>query len=766
MRTYNKGKVGLGSALVGAVLAAWTGTALAQQDEDVLKLTQPESYIGAGIAAQTGNQAERAIWGQYNGLRNESWYLLLDFDYKKRDDATGQWTKIYGTNLGLDTREAGISFEKQGDWKLGLDFNQLVHREIYTVNSGMLGYGSTTPTIPANYPAPGAGTDFNPKTTRMSLGLNGDKWITKALQFQFNVKSEDKEGVRTWGRGYDCAGPCLGQIGNATSTTRQRWAVLWIPEDVNSNITQVDARLNFHTDALFLSGGYYGSFYNNKNGNMRLTVPGSLNNPFAANSPFFGPAPLSGATPGGTSLQDILQDPMALPPDNQAHQFYLTGTWAITPKVRANFKAAYTYATQNSSFASMGLADGTEPRSDLGGKLNTTLLQAGVTARPLPKLTLNANVRYQDQKDKTPIAVYNVDGTDFWENARVSHTNTNAKIEASYLFPTNIRGTFGVDYEKIKRELPSPWVAGTSNGVLLGGLSALRGETKEWGYRAELRRSIAETLTGAVSYRYSQRDGSDYYLICGGFTPCAPLTYGQLYGAGTLQAYFNGTGAFPYMFNDRKTEKVRAVADWTPTDRWSMQFVAENQSIRYNAVSSGGLQQTKMTLYSLDSSYELSENWKLTGYVSWGDQKNNTGQNSGYRTSIKDTTTAYGLGLTGKPSGKWEVGGKVSYLDDITKYPYTLYSENTNATALNQVDTYGGVPNVAYREFRVNAFGKYALDKKSAIRADVIYFWAQLHDYNYNNVGVPFTYQDNTTLSIDPNQEVAFFGLTYIYKLK
>ena len=251
-----------------------------------------------------------------------------------------------------------------------------------------------------------------------------------------------------------------------------------------------------------------------------------------------------------------------------------------------------------------------------------------------------------------------------------------------------------------------------------------------------------------------------------GFTPCAPLTYGQLYGAGTLQAYFNGTGAFPYMFNDRKTEKVRAVADWTPTDRWSMQFVAENQSIRYNAVSSGGLQQTKMTLYSLDSSYELSENWKLTGYVSWGDQKNNTGQNSGYRTSIKDTTTAYGLGLTGKPSGKWEVGGKVSYLDDITKYPYTLYSENTNATALNQVDTYGGVPNVAYREFRVNAFGKYALDKKSAIRADVIYFWAQLHDYNYNNVGVPFTYQDNTTLSIDPNQEVAFFGLTYIYKLK
>ena len=767
MTTYNKGKLGLGGALIAAAALVGTGTALAQQDEDVAKLTTPESYIGAGIGGQTGNQADRSIWGQYNGMRTEDWYLLLNFDYNKRDDATGQWTKIYGYNLGLDTREAGISFEKQGDWKLGLDFNELVHRDIYTVNSGMLGYGSTTPTIPANYPAPGGGTEFNPKTTRMSLGLNGDKWLTKGLQFQFNVKSEDKKGVRTWGRGYDCAGNvCLGQVGNATGTTRQRWAVLWIPEDIDSNITQADVKFNFHTNTLFLSAGYYGSFYNNKNGNMRLTVPGSLNNPFASNSPFFGPAPLSGAAAGGTSLQNVLQLPMALQPDNQAHQFYLTGTWAITPKVRANFKAAYTHATQNSSFASMGLADGTQPTNDLGGELNTTLLQAGITAHPISKLTLNANVRYENKKDKTPIAVYNTEDGDFWQNSDISKKDTNAKLEASYLFPTNIRGTIGVDYAKIDRELPSPWVPGTSNGVLIGGLSGLRGKTEEWGYRAELRRSISDTLIGAVSYGYSKRDGSDYYFICGGFTPCAPLTYGGQYSAETLATQLGGTGVFPYMFTDRKTQKVRATADWTPLDRLSIQFVFENLSNHYDADSSAALQKSDMNLYSVDSSYALSDAWKLTGYASLGDQKIQTGQSSGYRASIKDTTTAFGLGLTGKPSGKWEVGGKLSYLNDVTKYPFSLYDGNTNASANNQVDTYGGLPNVAYREFRLNAYGKYALEKHADLRLDFIYFWAQLHDYNWSNVGVPFTYQDNTTLTIDPNQEVGFLGVTYIYKMQ
>ena len=164
------------------------------------------------------------------------------------------------------------------------------------------------------------------------------------------------------------------------------------------------------------------------------------------------------------SLQNVLELPMALQPDNEAHQFYVDGNYRFTPKTRANFKLAYTRATQNESFAGMGLADGTQPRPDLGGQVDTTLAQIGVTAHPLPRLTVNGNLRYEDRNDKTPVAVYNKEsslnsaGTTYtvetWSNSLTSNKKTSGKLEAIYLFPANLRGTFGIDYEKVERELP------------------------------------------------------------------------------------------------------------------------------------------------------------------------------------------------------------------------------------------------------------------------------------------------------------------------
>ena len=48
-------------------------------------------------------------------------------------------------------------------------------------------------------------------------------------------------------------------------------------------------------------------------------------------------ATLNPAVAGGTSLQNVLQLPMALPPDNQAHQFYVSGNYAWTPKTRSTW---------------------------------------------------------------------------------------------------------------------------------------------------------------------------------------------------------------------------------------------------------------------------------------------------------------------------------------------------------------------------------------------------------------------------------------------
>ena len=47
-------------------------------------------------------------------------------------------------------------------------------------------------------------------------------------------------------------------------------------------------------------------------------------------------------------------------------------------------------------------------------------------------------------------------------------------------------------------------------GDSIAGITALRAKTDETTYRAELRRSMNEYLTGSLTYSHSDRDGSSW----------------------------------------------------------------------------------------------------------------------------------------------------------------------------------------------------------------------------------------------------------------
>ena len=750
----NQGR--LYKTLIAAAVAGAFAQAQAQESADVAALTRPDSWLGAGIGVSSGGTRDRSLFGQYNGLRDHSTNVLLDFEYVKRDDATGFWTIGRGRNLGLDNRELGITVQKQGDWRFSADYNQITRHDPRTINSSLQGAGTTTPVVTL-LGTPGAGSDINLEMKRKSFNLAGDKWIFPNLQAELNFKTEDKSGARIWGRGYDCASyVCLGQVpttNTGAATTRQRWAILLLPEPVSSNIKQIDGRLTYTTDKLLLTAGYYGSFYTDNNGNLTATVPGTLNNAIGV------PSPLSGAAAGGTSLQNVLQLPMALWPDNQAHQLYASGSYRFSPIVQSTFKVAYTRATQGEDFGAMGLTNAPAGRSNLGGVLNTTLGQFGITARPTTKLSLLANVRYEKKDDKTPIALYNIENTATWNNSHISHTKTGGKAEASYQLPANIRGTVGIDYDQIKRDLPPV-------DVQIAGLSALRQKTEEITYRGELRRSVSETVTGSVGLSHAKRTGSDWYNLSTTF-----LTYGNTYPASTI---FTRAGIFPYMFTDRTRDKVKGTIDWVPTEKLSIQFLAEDGTDRYNPPSDMGLRDGSNRIYSVDASYAISEAWKISAYGSRGEQAFRMGQgNSGYLADITDKNTAFGLGLTGKPTGVLEVGGKLAYVRDVSTYRLTtdpspvLGGTVTAASVANNVAQAAvGLPDVTFREIRLNLFAKYAIDKKSDVRLDLVHVSSKLSEWTWSNpaTGQPFTYSDNTTVSINPNQHVTFIGATYIYK--
>lgn len=725
-----------------AVLAAF-GPARAQ---DIGELTAPGNSISIGAGVVSGNDKDRARFGLYNGLRNHSVNGLLGFEYLNRDDATGTWTKAEGRNLGLDSREFSFSREKQGDWKFNAGFSEIVLQNQRTINTGMTGAGSTTPTV-VRLATPGTGSDLDLDLKRKGISLGGEKWfLGNALQFQVNFKNEDKDGARLFGKGFSCASAAAPGCG-ATTATAAGWALLMLPEPVNSNIKQVEAKLNYNTEKLLLSGGYYGSFYTNSNGSLTPTVPGVLNNPLGA------PLPLS------AGLQGILGLPIALPPNNQAHQLYLSGNYRFMPTTHATFKYSYTHGTQDESFPAAFASAAPPGRSNLGGEVDTSLYQVGLTARPMPKLSLLANVRYEDKKDKTPIDLYNIEGTNTFTNGRNSHQRLTAKLEGSYQLPYSFRATVGADYESMDRGLPT----GTTE---IAGITALRQQTDEKGYRLELRRAMSETLTGAVGYSSARRSGSAFTALTPGF---------PIVDAGTLVATSSATSiVVPAMLQDRTRDKWKLSANWAPAERLSMQFWVEGGIDHYSgptprgtatvAQPTKGLRDTDMRLYSVDATYAMSDAWKLIAYYSRSEQMLHVNHSTGYMAALKNENDSIGLGITGKPSGRLQVGADLSFINDKNIYDQTM---SPGASAANVAFLAANpLPNVEFNQFRLKLFGQYAVRKNAYVRLDFVQQHSRLDEWTWGYNGVPFVFSDNTTVTSKRNQNVSFVGVSYIYKFQ
>jgi len=731
-------------AVTGAFAPAYA------QEPDVAALTRPDSTARVGVGFTPGNEHDRTIWSQYNGMREGGTHLLLDLDYVKRDEQTGFWTVFRGRNLGLNSRDAAFTLNKQGDWRFTADYSELVHNEIRTLNTGMLGPGTTAPQI-VRLPAPGAGVDTDFSLKRSAFGLSGDKWFTSNLQLEVAFRDENKNGTRFWGRGYDCN---QFVCSSTQSATNQRWAVLPVGEPVDFNTKAIEAKLNFTSAKLFTTVGYYGSFFSNANGNVAPVVPNALNGA-AVGAPFQPAVTLSPAAAGGTSLQGVLQLPMALYPDNQAHQFYVSGNYAWTKNVRSTFKLARTHSTQDENFGSMGFTGAPAvTRTSLGGLVDTTLAQGGVTARMTDKLSLLANVRYERRSDQTPIAQYNVEPVSAgvnnrWNNYHLSAEKFNSRFEASYRLPADIRATAGIDYDAFKKELPGL-------DVEIGGLTGLRGQTHEVTYRGELRRSISETLTGSVGIAHSDRTGGKWYSLS--TVPAQNLVYGGQYSYNEI---FQRTGTFPFDMADRKRDKVKFTADWTPIERLSLQGFAEAGRDSYDPPSQNGLRYGGMTLLSGDASYAITERWRLTAFASIGDQTMGENDRANYVADIKNRNRTYGIGVAGRLSGGMDVGASMARNSDSTTY---ALSPDQATSANNIAQTNVGLPPVYFSDTRYNVYARYAVNKQSDIRLDVTRVLTRLEEWAWGYGGVPFTFQDNTTISLNQHQHVTFVGASYIYK--
>jgi MtrB/PioB family decaheme-associated outer membrane protein len=722
------------TALALAVLAAFASAQAQDKKEDEKKSPIETSItLEGGATGVSGDALDRAFWGQYNGMRYQDVYGIANFDYSRRDTSTGTLLDVYGSNLGLQTRELGVFWTRQGEWRLNANYGELRRVNPYTVNTAVAG-PETTPGANYLFGGPGSGGDTSPSTKRRSLLLGGSKSFAGSWMVEGSVNSENKTGSELFGVGNQCPGTA-GSGCSFTPGTTAGFGVLYYPKPVDYNHTQAEARLNYSGASLQLSGGYYGSFFSNSNGSMTPGVPGTLNdavgNPLAA----------------GAGVPSYIGQPVALAPDNSFNQFDLTGAYTYSPMIRSNFKLSYARTTQDQDFADMGLGGAPAGIGNLSGQVNHTLAQVRVIANPMAKLSVVGEYRYANQEDDTTIAPYGQVGTITYSNQRVHREVNNGKLEATYRFPYAIQGTAGWGFESIDR-------GGFTPTASYSGVSALREETDETTWFLQVRRNMTETVSGLLSYSFSQRDGSDWL---------APGASGVgLVPVGDPLTQLGATAIYMPTLADRDRSKIRLLLTWAATDALSVQFAADVGRDEYSMPTRYALQESKFDLYTVDVNYVLSDAWNLNGYVSTGSQKIHQARPGGYILAFDDDAFNAGIGVNGKVSEKLKLGALLSLVNNTDTYAQSL---DVTATAGNAalLAVTGGLPEVVYKRTELRLFGTYGWTERSTIRFDAGYQRLTYEDWGFEYGGTPFLYSDNTTIYLQPKQNVGYLGLSYIY---
>lgn len=707
------------SSMSVALMTVYGAPAFAADDE-VMDLITPKSSVSAGVSFQNNDRKQLGI---FDGRQENNGKILLDADIKKRDDATGIWNTLRIRDFGLDSRELDVSHSRQGDYGVSFEYTRIPREFAYTVNTGLRGVGTTNQTLTVVAPGAGSNVELGMHRDRYTLKLN--KFFSGSLELTMNYRQEAKKGLRNFG---------------TYSGAQAAFAV----EPINSTTRQFDLNLNYVGKDLQLQGGYYGSWYDNANSLLTLNVPAAVY--------------------------------VALPPDNKAHQLYLNGAYAITPATRATMRLARTTATQNdqSLLTALPAAQVWAGYGGVTAKVVTTEAQLGISSRITDKLSLLANVQYNDRKDKTPHVAFNSTPVPPDETTPHSFTTWNAKLEASYRVDAGFRLLGGVYLDIKERSLPfnnlnTPPAAPTNAGGnwTVNTVSATerevpyRAKNKELTFKGQATKNLLDELNGSLALAHSKRDGSNFK-----WTDQMNLIN-------------------PLHMANRDRDKVGLKMDWSPSEIVSVQAQIDHAKDDYgrnglwgdytapngNTLLGTGIRDGSAKLFSLDASFKLSDSWQLTAWYSRDESKAtqyayqaNNGTNPQRRADLADIGDSIGIGVKGKASANLMIGADLLWNKSVGQY--------RQSNILNAANIDENLPDITNKTLRLALNGIYQLDKNSSVRLDLIHDRWDTNDWTWtmwNNAQtalVPFAYGtiDGTSVSGIRKQSANSVAVRYKYE--
>jgi MtrB/PioB family decaheme-associated outer membrane protein len=491
----------------------------------------------------------------------------------------------------------------------------------------------------------------------------------------------------------------------------------FLTEPLSQKTKEIEATVNYAGENLLLSGGYFGSFFTNDNNHYNVN--------------------------GQVSAYSASVDPnMSLAQDNEAHSVFLSGNYKFTPTTRGVFKVAYTRGLQNNDFYAplrVGLSN-----TSLDGRVDTTAVTMGLSSHPTSKLALNANVRYENRDDKTPLLQYfnttpNYTGSGY--NNDTSRRNISAKLDGTYRLPMLLSLVGGLDWTQTTRAEP------VSRSL------DWRHTTDEWSARLGLRRSLADNLNGSVSVIHSDRTGDAYDPT----TTYAENGFGDFYNNGAFNSL---TPRFinPILWADRKRDKVKANLDWTPLEALSVQFVAQSAWDSYGAYNGSpvGNDRGRAVLYSADANYALSEDSNLTAWVSQDDTHMRQKTNMAYLNNVAEKPWSVDLGNLGKSVG---FGANFKATEKLRLGAEYQLSLDRNVAMQGPGVT--SAPTVTTRHASLKLTGDYAYRRNMGIKVQYVYDKWNSNDWAWSDESL---YGDGTSANAHLTQSVNYIGVFAYFK--
>lgn len=544
---------------VGAAFDLELGEAVERDQERWNELTQVRSWVEVGGAYVSDDSFK---FGEYTGLEEKGFYPVVNFDIRQRgayDSESAAYWIMRGTDVGLASRSLFLEQGEQGSYKIWLDYSQLPQMRLGGGQTVFNDAGGTALTLPATGSLDALGANLRSvdlEQERQRLGVGGEMFLAPRWLARLSFARETKEGSKSRGI-------------NTSSSWMDAQSVL-VPEPVDHVTSKMNATVAYNGVKGQAELGYHLSLFENQNRTF------TWQDPYAAN------------------WSTALAQEAAVAPDNQFHQVRLVGGYDLASTTRLHGDAAIGRMLQGENFVTTPAA---ASRSNLGGAIDTTVINVGLSSRPLDKLSVTANHRYDDRDNTTPsIDVGGVTSRPY------SYTENRSRVSASYRLQPRTNLSLGFDRRDIERTLVA------------------RERSTEHTWEARLRSALGRTASGGVMYAMSNREGSTY----------------------------TGSAILPELLRqswlaDRERDKVGVFAHFTPLETVSIGVKVNRITDDYTA-SQLGLTDGEATHYSVDASFTPMAGFSL--YTFYNYEQNESRQTGAtWRAVHEDETGSAGIGM-------------------------------------------------------------------------------------------------------------------------